>query len=115
MTHEQKFKDKYRDAREMWQYTNQILARNKKGKADMIKLIVGGKQIEDQQTVAEAFNKFFSSVGQNLVDEFTTEKTAFKRFMPAPSVTELKFLEMDETDYHKIIQSMKAKKSTGFD
>ena len=115
MTHEQKFKDKYRDAREMWQYTNMILARNKKGKADTIKLIIAGKQTEDQQTVAEAFNKFFSSVGQNLVDEFTTEKTAFKQFMPAPSVSELKFLEMDDTDYHRIIQSMKAKKSTGFD
>ena len=48
MTHEQKFKDKYKDAREMWQYTNQLLARNKKGKTDTIKLLINGKQIEDQ-------------------------------------------------------------------
>ena len=40
MSHEQKFRDKYKDAREMWQYTNQLLARNKKGKMDIVCLYV---------------------------------------------------------------------------
>ena len=117
MLHKQKFEEKYKNAREMWQYTNQILSRKKKSKENSITLKIGGETIANQQLVAEKFNDFFSSIGQELVDNFDTGKDDFRKYMPEPVAAdkEMKFLEITDTDYFNVIKSMKAKKSTGFD
>ena len=115
--HKQKFEEKYKNAREMWQYTNQLLSRKRKNKDASITLNLDGKQTADQQEVADAFNTFFSSIGQELVNEFDVGKDEFRKYMPVPTgiAQEMKFLEITSSDYDRIIASMKAKKSTGFD
>ena len=118
LLHKAKFEEKYKNAREMWQYTNDILNRKtKKGEKPTITLKVNGKTTEDTSEIAEHFNSFFTAIGQELVDKFEDKQNSFQKFMPAPVPVdqEMRFLEIDTSDYHNIISSMKAKRSTGFD
>ena len=118
MLHKAKFEEKYKKTREMWQYTNEILNRKtKRGEKPKISLLIDGKLEENESKVAEQFNDFFTAIGQELVNKFEDKKDTFKSFMPpaVPVGEEMKFLEIDSTDYHNIVRSMKAKKSTGFD
>ena len=118
MLHKAKYEEKYKNAREMWQYTNEILNRKtSKGHKPKISLLIKGKIVESEKEVAEHFNNFFTAIGQELVDKFDNKGNDFKSFMPpaVPVAEEMKFLEIDNTDYFNIVKSMKAKKSTGFD
>ena len=118
LLHKAKFEEKYKNAREMWQYTNELLNRkSKKTEKPTITLKINGASTDDEKTVAEQFNEFFTSIGQELVNKFEGGGNAFEKFMPCPvpDGQEMKFMEIDSTDYHNIITSMKAKRSTGFD
>ena len=77
---------------------------------------LNGSKITDQQTILEKFNKFFSTIGENLANDLnSTDDNAYKRFLRNRIKSSI-FLEPPRVNEAKIvIYSFNSNKSHGHD
>ena len=73
------------DYRQDWKGMNNLLRQNKSKNSQDIKLHITGRLISDRKSVANAFNNFFTSVAQNLVNKCAPSKKHFKTYLNDPN------------------------------
>ena len=115
---EDHFKSQYeeniKNSRKLWAITNEMLKRNKKGKEEIKELVIEGKKVRCEKTLAERFNEHFVSMGQKIADTFKTNNE-FMKNMPTRGANDFKFRAVTCEEVEALIDTMKNKKSSGYD
>ena len=73
------------DCKQVWKGMNNLLRRNKSKNSQDVKLNINGRLISDRKSVANAFNNFFTSAAQNLVNKLAPSNTHFKNYLNDPN------------------------------
>ena len=85
-------------------------------KTSNIKCInVNGCSVEDTQIIVNKFNEYFCNVGLKLQDSIPRCQKNFFDFMQEPNTGSLFLMPTNEAELLKLVNSLKSKKSPGFD
>ena len=110
------FSDKTNSVNMMWKHLGSILNPNKSKKQQRIpKLIVNGKEIANDQDIADTMNNYFCTIGPSLASKQPREDKDFNDFM-TNKIEETIFLSpTSEHEIEKEIKKIKSNKSAGAD
>lgn len=102
------------NSRRIWEIVNDSLNRGKSKSAGIQAIKTKDGTTSDKVTIAETLNNFYTTIGSNLASKITTHDS-FDKFLPEQVQERLEFKEVSQNEVYKVILSMKAKKSTGYD
>ena len=103
------------NSQNLWKTFGKIL-KNNKSKIKINKIKVNKKIITDPKLVTQEFNKFFTSIGNKLADNFESQdRETFKEFLNNPVLESFFLLETNEYEIKYYIEKINIKKATGFD
>ena len=71
--------------------------------------------IDDKTTMANVFNNYFSSIGENLARDIPPSNRQFHNFLDQPNPDSLFFLPTNRYEILKIVAKLQNKKSSGHD
>ena len=108
------FEENIKDSRKLWAITNEMLKRNKKGKEEIKELVIDGKKVRCEETLAAKFNEHFVSMGQKIADSFNTNNE-FMKNMPSKGANDFKFRMVTCEEVEALIDTLKNKKSSSYD
>ena len=106
-----KFDNVRSDIKKTWNCINKLIGKNKK-KNSLIKLKVDNSEIEPDN-VADSFNHFFTSVGQELKNNITTRNVNFSSFLDPPNIQSIFLNSATAPEVERIICSIKCSKVGG--
>ena len=72
------YEENIKDSRKLWAVTNEMLKRKTKGKEEIKELVIEGKKVTCEETLATRFNEHFVSMGQKIADSFGTNDEFMK-------------------------------------
>lgn len=108
------YENNYKDARKLWQETNKLLRRKKKGSQEEIHIMIEGTLIMNKQEVANVLNEHFVNMGKKISDSFEANEN-FRKYLPPRTENAFDLKEINERQLETIINNMKAKTLSGFD
>ncbi len=104
------------NARRLWEITNEYIGRpGKKKDAEIEEITREGRITRDKQTICDTMNKFFGSIGKELVNAYDDNNNYSRYLKPNQTYEPLTFQEVTEEQVLKTINSLKPKKSRGHD
>ncbi|XP_065671724.1 uncharacterized protein LOC136089600 [Hydra vulgaris] len=108
--------EKYKlNSKRTWKLINEITGNTKKTSQSLPSVIkVDDNFILDQKTIASEFNKYFVSVGQNLVEIIPNPKKSFKATYD-PLNSYLNFFGLSFEDFESAYKLLKSNKAVGPD
>lgn len=109
--YEGKFKDHSKNSKMMWKLANEVIYNRSVGGTENLSLIIDGKEITDDKTLAESFNRHFLQAGSSPIPNFAPSK--IDRLVPE-SVNFSKFSHVSSSEIATIINQLK-NTSAGFD
>ena len=114
------FKDKYNSANALWKHFGQILGGNKgRNSSNVTKLKVGGTILTDPSDIANTFNEFFCTIGENLANKIERKKDdpSYKIFLnKEPQVKNSFFISpVTDSDVLEELLKLDPNKSAGPD
>ena len=114
---EKMYTDNYRDTRKIWQLTNEMLRRKTKAKKEITSIFCNDSktEIKDTKHIADAFNKFFVSIGPKIANEFKDSDHNYTEFLGTPKKGLFRFREVTTWEVENLICSLKSKNSAGLD
>ena len=103
------------DSRGTWSVINSVLGRKKD--RQLFKLSINGCEIKNEKKIANEFNRYFSSVAQNLVDKIPkdTKRKSFGDFLGERNPKSIFLHYTNPTEVTKILNALPAKTSSGWD
>ena len=101
------------DSKKLWKTLNSLIPNDKKSNTTPHFITNEGKEITDKKQIAEAFNKFFSTVGSKLAAAFTFSETS--HISPKSIQDEFFFHSVSLSTVSKIISGLDNGKATGLD
>ena len=108
--------DKYsNNIKKSWQTINQILNRDRSSTGFPSHILVDNKKVHNKEEIANIFNDYFASVGENLSSKITPTTTTYQHFLKSRTHTSFSFQQMDQNQVFKIIKGFKPKTSSGSD
>ena len=111
------FLAKSKDIKATWRLINSTLGRASKkgGKLAEFFRDSNGNKITTPELIAEGFNMYFATIGQNLADKIPeTDKSIFD-FLPSRTHAHISFRTKNEAELLEIISKLKPKLSAGTD
>lgn len=107
---------KLNNIKNIWQHINQIIG-NRKSKTipTVSKLNVNGNHLSDSQLIANAFNDYFASIGQNLAQGIPSNGDNFRQYLCPANVNSFFFNDISGLEVSNVINSLKSSKSPGPD
>ena len=106
------------DIKKTWLVINDTLSRNK-NKCDLPATFnYNGLVLSDPIEIANSFNVYFASIGDNLASEIktpTNKNINFTSYLKNPTKNRLKFTHITEEDTIKAIDNLENKNSSGHD
>ena len=102
-----------KDNKKTWEEINTIIGKNK-AKSSIETLNVNGIEISDQKEIVDALNNHFSSIGENMCNNFENNEH-FKIYMPPSLNKSILLRKITEEDINKIFDSLSNKNSKGLD
>ena len=98
-----------------WNVINSVLGR-KKGK-QLFKLSINGKEIKNKAKIATEFNSYFSKVAKNLVKQIPScqWRKRFDKYLGEKNKKSFRFERTTPMEILKILRSLPAKSSSGWD
>ncbi len=90
---------------------NNLLKKPTKKKTSDISLKIGNTMVNNQKTVANHFNQFFTGVAQNLVNRLGNTSKKFTDYLPNRQSNSLFINPVSEFEVSDQISSLDAKKS----
>jgi len=106
--------DNDNDSKKMWNEINSII-KNKNSSTTIEKIILNDVALSSQEDIAEALNNYFSTVGENLNNNFPKNNNNYKNYMPEPLDKSIRLTNMSITDTVNIIKNLADKNSSGID
>ena len=99
-----------------WKTLNSLLHKNNNHLKLPDFLNIDGKIINNNQEIANSFNKFFSEIGPSLASKIPqTKNKSFKSFLKNQTAAKFNFKPISESDISKTINSLNPKNSQGPD
>ena len=103
------------NSQNLWKTFGNILKKSK-NKVKINKIKVNNKLITDPKLVTQEFNKFFTSIGNNLANNFENQdRNNFREFLNNPVLESFSLIETSEYEIKYHLEKINIKKSTGFD
>ena len=100
--------------KEAWKTINQILGR--KNKPTIInELQISNNTLQSPEEIAEGFNMFFTSIGQNLADIIPTNDCNFEDFIQPPISEFTAFNPVTVNTIYHLLSKLSTNKATGID
>ena len=110
------FKKYSNDLRKTWRTINETLNRKNKAKSFPQEFFMeNGNIISDHKTIANAFNNFFTNIGETVITNTNTTISPFNTYLSNKSNCKFTFTLMSVEDIVQIINSLKPKVSSGLD
>ena len=100
-----------KDSKKIWMGINNLLKKPTKKKTSNISLQIGNTMVNNQKTVANHFNQFFTGVAQNLVNRLGNTSKKFTDYLPNRQSNSLFINPVSEFEVSDQISSLDAKKS----
>ena len=108
--------DKYsNDIKNSWKTINQILNRDKSSTNFPSHIVLNNKRIQEKDEIANAFNEYFATAGENLAKKIPTTDAMYQHFLKKRILTSFSFALVDPTEVSKVIKEFKPKTSSGND
>ena len=101
-----------KELQEIWMGINDLLRKSTKKKTSDISLKIGNNIVNNQKTVANHFNEFFTGVAQNLVNKLGNTTRKFADYLPNRQSNSLFINPVSEFEVSDQISSLDAKKSS---
>jgi len=110
------FKKYSNDLRKTWRTINETLNMKNKAKSFPQEFCMeNGNIISDHKTIANAFNKFFTNIGETVITNTNTTISPFNTYLSNKPNCKFTFTLMSVEDIVQIINSLKPKVSSGLD
>jgi len=104
-----KFTGFFGDMKKSWDLLNKIIRPTSKARNSDVKLQFNGNIISDQKLVANRFNDFFSSIGEQIATNFPDTSDEYSYYLAGEYVDSFFFTPILDVDIHKCIFSLKSK------
>ena len=104
------FTDNSSNSKNMWKGINQLLNRKKSKQKDIF-LEENDGIISDSFTVANKFNKYFTSIADTLNSKIIKKSSKFQDYLKNPQASNFNFKETAPDEIVKILKSISVKKS----
>ncbi len=103
------------DSSKLWKILNEVIGKsnNKSGISDIF--VVNGKHVTNPNEIANHFCSYYTNVGHEFAAKIPSSKNSAMSYMKGNFVQSLFFEPVDEDEIKKILQSLKPKKSVGYD
>ena len=106
------FENHKNNSMKIWQGISQIVHKKSKSSASEIYLIIDGRTITDQKSVANKFNNFYTTVANNLVSRLGESNNIFQDYLKNPNEHSFFLKEIEPDEVLTILNKMNAKKSS---
>ena len=106
------------NSKKTWDHINELL--NKKCTSQNITKIhelvkTDGSKVTSPNDIADTFNNFFVSVGENLANKIVTTDDSFKRYLSPNQDSSLFFLPVTNSDVNEVLCTLDKSKASGYD
>ena len=105
------FETNFNNSKKLWKGINEIIHNKSNRAAADIYLDDNGKIITDQKQVANRFNKFYTTVANNLLKDLGKSPTKFQDYLRNPNEHSIFFAETDPGEIFNIISKLDTSKS----
>lgn len=103
------------NAKVLWDRINEILGNKSSGSCKQSSLVVNGVELKEAKSVADAFNVFFTSVGDNVASSLSSDGDINKFRTMEFADSSLFLRPTHPAEVLSMITSLDATKATGFD
>ena len=100
------------NAKKTWKGINDLLGKTSKKNSSGISIKIGNSIIDNQKTVANNFNEFFTGIAQNLVNKLGTTSMKYTDYLNDPQPNSLFLKPVTEFEVCDVISNLDAKKSS---
>ena len=108
--YDQKFRELGSNMKGTWNLINGIMGRNNRETDEHFHLLDNsGEQIDDSKLIANSFNNFFVSIGQQILDSFSPQNTNFLSYLTDNYLDSFFVSPVSANSVKKIILSLKNK------
>jgi hypothetical protein len=112
--YETKFKQYAKNPKKTWDLLYELTNGNKK-KVEISNLLVDGNNINQPETIANVFNKFFATAGKNVAESVPRSNVNPTTYLPYSNVPDLEFDRISSAHVSDIIKSFPNKSSVDLD
>ena len=110
------YENNLQNSRILWNATKTFMGKENVKEALPDHFLQNDRKITDKCEIADGFNEFFSTIGENLAKKIPEDLSSFKDFLPNLDITEkFEFGEISKERIEYIIDNLKNKKSSSFD
>ena len=109
------FKKYNNNIKKTWQTINSILNRDRKTSNFPSYIKVNDRKITNKKHIVNSFNKYFTSVGEDLASKIPPAKKSFETYLQKQILTSFSFNLVNTTEVDKILRDFKPKTSSGSD
>lgn len=105
------------DMKKTWKCINEVLNRGKKKNDFPDCFNIDNSLVSDPKVIADAFNDFFVNIGPRLAESTNNSDVdlTFESYLKNPTTSSFDFSPINNTDILTTIESLKSKKSCGYD
>ena len=98
-----------------WQTINQILNRDRNNTNFPSYIIMQNKKVYNKEEIANSFNDYFATIGENLANKIAPSNTSYQDFLKKRILTSFSFQLVEHAEITKVIKDFKPKTSSGSD
>ena len=110
-----KFKRVRNNMKATWKTINDILM-NSKSKVQYDFIECNGERVHDKQSIVDAFNDFFSTIGVDTVKDIPDATVDYMQFLPNNDYSQSMFMKPIELyEIFEIVKNLESNKSPGYD
>ena len=101
--------------KQIWKVYGELMNNKGKKRNNITKILNEGSEITDPRMMADIFNKYFSTVGQNLARKFSGNNDNFHNYLNNRGVKSMFLSPISEVEILQEINKLKTDKSPGID
>ena len=98
-----------------WKIINELINKKQKSNVSIKALQHDGKETKDNTQIADAFNTYFSTIGQELANQIPSNTGKVFQFLNHPETSTLFLNPVSETEVSSLICKLKDRKAAGMD
>ena len=105
------------DTRKLWSVLNEVIDRKQCRHKMPNRFIIDGASIRNKKNIANAFNSYFASIGEQMADSMPSED-GFEEYIPRRAYYDcdpMKFIPVDEEEISNLMKRQQPKLSCGID
>ena len=104
------------DINATWKIINNLINKNKpQNKIDNLKVDSQPENITDPTEIAHIFNSYFTNIGPDLASKINCNDKHFRAFLSRPNKKSMFLIPTNEHEILNMVESLKSKKSSGYD